>query len=88
MRSSIEILSIMLQCVAMCCSVLQCVAVCCSVLQCVAVFYIVRDSIKKVEFFNGNLINHIAHIDAGDVHSRHADLVRRLCSQTPKKIKN
>jgi len=28
---------IMLQCVAVCCSVLQCVAVCCSVLQCVAV---------------------------------------------------
>ena len=26
-----------LQCVAVCCSVLQCVAVCCSVLQCVAV---------------------------------------------------
>jgi len=28
---------IVLQCVAVCCSVLQCVAVCCSVLQCVAV---------------------------------------------------
>ena len=28
---------LLLQCVAMCCSVLQCVAVCCSVLQCVAV---------------------------------------------------
>jgi len=28
---------VMLQCVAVCCSVLQCVAVCCSVLQCVAV---------------------------------------------------
>jgi len=26
---------ILLQCVAVCCSVLQCVAVCCSVLQCV-----------------------------------------------------
>jgi len=29
--------SILLQCVAVCCSVLQCVAVCCSVLQCVVV---------------------------------------------------
>ena len=29
---------LVLQCVAVCCSVLQCVAVCCSVLQCVAVF--------------------------------------------------
>ena len=28
---------VLLQCVAVCCSVLQCVAVCCSVLQCVAV---------------------------------------------------
>ena len=28
---------LVLQCVAVCCSVLQCVAVCCSVLQCVAV---------------------------------------------------
>jgi len=30
--------SIVVQCVAVCCSVLQCVAVCCSVSQCVAVF--------------------------------------------------
>ena len=29
--------AVVLQCVAVCCSVLQCVAVCCSVLQCVAV---------------------------------------------------
>jgi len=29
--------NVLLQCVAVCCSVLQCVAVCCSVLQCVAV---------------------------------------------------
>ena len=29
----------LLQCVAVCCSVLQCVAVCCSVLQCVAVCF-------------------------------------------------
>ena len=29
--------TVVLQCVAVCCSVLQCVAVCCSVLQCVAV---------------------------------------------------
>ena len=28
---------LVLQCVAVCCSVLQCVAVCCNVLQCVAV---------------------------------------------------
>jgi len=28
---------VLLQCVAVCCSVLQCVAVCCSVLQCAAV---------------------------------------------------
>ena len=28
---------VMLQCVAVCCSVLQCVAVCCTVMQCVAV---------------------------------------------------
>jgi len=28
--------SVLLQCVAVCCSVLQCVAVCCSVLKCVA----------------------------------------------------
>jgi len=32
-----QVLSCVLQCVAVCCSVLQCVAVCCSVLQCVAV---------------------------------------------------
>jgi len=44
---------VVLQCVAMCCSVLQCVVVCCSVLQCVAAccsvlqcvaFYVSRDS--------------------------------------------
>jgi len=32
-----DMISPVLQCVAVCCSVLQCVAVCCSVLQCVAV---------------------------------------------------
>ena len=31
------LLTCVLQCVAVCCSVLQCVAVCCSVLQCVAI---------------------------------------------------
>jgi len=36
-RSSNRNAHIVLQCVAVCCSVLQCVAVCCSVLQCVAV---------------------------------------------------
>ena len=31
------VIDVLLQCVAVCCSVLQCIAVCCSVLQCVAV---------------------------------------------------
>jgi len=35
--SNVYILPVLLQCVAVCCSVLQCVAVCCSVLQYVAV---------------------------------------------------
>jgi len=38
---------IVLQCVAVCCSVLQCVAVCCSVLQCVAVCCIVLQCIAN-----------------------------------------
>ena len=36
-ESPYEQADVLLQCVAVCCSVLQCVAVCCSVLQCVAV---------------------------------------------------
>ena len=35
--SVLELIAVVLQCVAVCCSVLQCVAVCCSVLQCVTV---------------------------------------------------
>ena len=35
--SDTRLVTCVLQCVAVCCSVLQCVAVCCSVLQCVAV---------------------------------------------------
>jgi len=37
MRQTYGAHAVLLQCVAVCCSVLQCVAVCCSVLQCVAV---------------------------------------------------
>jgi len=41
-------LMILLQCVAVCCSVLQCVTVCCSVLQCVAVSnHTLRDAIDS-----------------------------------------
>ena len=37
LRETSDGLGIVLQCVAMCCSVSRCVAVCCDVLQCVAV---------------------------------------------------
>jgi len=43
--SVLQCVWVVLQCVAVCCSVLQCVAVCCSVLQCVAVCVRSRDHV-------------------------------------------
>jgi len=45
----IHVRYIVLQCVAVCCSVLRCVAVCCSVLQCVAVYCSVLQWILGVD---------------------------------------
>ena len=47
---------ILLQCVAVCCSVLQCVAVCCSVLQCVTVCCRVLQCVAEENYFGRALL--------------------------------
>jgi len=75
---------LLLQCVAVCCSVLQCVAVCCSVLQCVA-------SRANSIFYDGTCIVSCSYTHTHDTYThthtyrqtdRHTHMQTYMCEHT------